>query len=52
MFAFEYGRPEEYNIPVEAIEKMERLFEKRRVRIHGYMLLGGKKVLKEHFYGA
>lgn len=51
MFAFEYGRPEEYNIPVEAIEKMERLFEKRRVRIHGYMLLGGKKVLKEHFYG-
>lgn len=51
MLSFVQGRPEDYGIPASAVEEMEKLFEKQQVRIHGYMLLGGKKILAERYYG-
>lgn len=51
MLTLEKGTVEEYNISQDAVDKMEELFQKRGVRIHGYMLLGGRKVLKERYFG-
>lgn len=45
------GTVEEYGIPASAVEKLEELFSKRGVRIHGYMLLGGRKILRERYFG-
>lgn len=50
MLTFKEGKLEEWGIPTAAIEKLEELFLKRRVRIHGYMLLKGKEILAEKYY--
>ncbi len=50
MFRLEAGSPEEYQIPRAAIERLEELFRQQRVHIHGYMLLGGRKILAERYY--
>ncbi|MCH5342539.1 MAG: serine hydrolase [Acetatifactor sp.] len=50
MFTLESGRPEDYNIPTAAVERLEELLKQQRVHIHGYMLLGGRKVLAERYY--
>lgn len=50
MFELTEGRLEDYGIPREAVERLERLFEEQRIHIHGYMLLGGKNVLAEKYY--
>lgn len=52
MLMLKEGRPEDYGIPEAAVEKLENLFEKQGVRIHGYMLLGGKNILAERYWGA
>lgn len=52
MLMLKEGRPEDYGIPKAAVEKLENLFEKQEVRIHGYMLLGGKNILAERYWGA
>ncbi len=44
------GNVEECGIPAEAVEELERLFEKRRVRIHGYLLLSGRTIVAEKYY--
>lgn len=50
MFTFKKGKPEEYHIPSEAVQRLEELYEKLGVRVHGYMLIGGDKVLAERYY--
>lgn len=50
MLMFKEGQPEAYGIPAAAAEKMEELFFKRQVRIHGYMLLKGKEILAEKYF--
>lgn len=50
MLTFINGKPDKYQIPAGAIQKMEELLLKRQVRIHGYMLLKGKEILAEKYY--
>jgi len=50
MFELTEGRSEDYGIPKEAVERLERLFEEQRIHIHGYMLLGGRNILAEKYY--
>ncbi|MCM1044404.1 MAG: beta-lactamase family protein [Candidatus Gastranaerophilales bacterium] len=50
MFAWESGRPEEYHIPQAEVEKFEKLLKEQRIHIHGYLLLGGRKILAERYY--
>lgn len=51
MFAFENAEPEAFGIPAEAVAKLEESYERLGVRIHGYMLIGGRKVLAERYWG-
>ena len=50
MFLFEVGRPEDYGIPAGKIKEFEERLSKLRVRMHGYMMLSGKKILAERYY--
>ena len=50
MFTFKTATSEEYGIPEEAVRKLEELLLKKSVRMHGYMLLGGDKVLAERYW--
>ncbi len=50
MFRLENGSPGEYQIPEEAVERLEELLQKQKVHIHGYLLLGGRKILAERYY--
>lgn len=50
MFTFKTATLEDYGIPVSAVAKMEELYRKLGVRMHGYMLLGGDKILAERYY--
>ncbi len=50
MFAWESGRPEDYGIPGDAVKRLEDLIERRRIRLHGYMLTGGRRILSEKYY--
>lgn len=51
MFTFKNGKPEEFGIPAEAVAKLEESYQQLGVRIHGYMLIGGDKVLAERYWG-
>lgn len=42
--------PEAFGIPAEAVEKLEQLLDKRKVRLHGYMLTKGDCILAEKYY--
>lgn len=44
------GRPEDCGIPTEAIEAFEGLLQKQKVRIHGYLMMSGKRIFAEHYY--
>lgn len=50
MFTFQSGKPEEYGIPGEAVTKLEQMYEQLGVRMHGYMLIGGNKILAERYW--
>ena len=50
MFTLKKAQPEDYGIPLSAVAKMEELYEKLGVRMHGYMLIGGDKILAERYY--
>lgn len=50
MFVWKEVRPEECGIPAEAVEKLESLLDKMRVRIHGYILIKGDCILAEKYY--
>lgn len=50
MLTFENTKPESCGIPSEAIVAFEDALKKLRVRIHGYMMLSGKKLLAERYY--
>lgn len=51
MFRWKEGKPEDRDIPQIAVDELEWLFERRGVRIHGYMLLSGDRILREKYYG-
>lgn len=50
MLEFQQGSLAAAGIPAGAIEKLKELFAKRRVRIHGYLLLRGKEILAENYF--
>lgn len=50
MFTWREARPEDYGIPARAVEKLEDLLYRMRVRIHGYMLIKGDSILAEKYY--
>lgn len=50
MLQFAEGKPEDYGIPAEAIQKFEQLLKKQKVRIHGYMLLAGKEIIAQKYF--
>lgn len=50
MFSFQNAKPEEFGIPSEAVAKLEQMYEQWGVRMHGYMLIGGNKVLAERYW--
>ncbi|MCM1542818.1 MAG: beta-lactamase family protein [Blautia sp.] len=50
MFTWKEAKPEKYGIPTEAVEKLEDLLAKMRLRIHGYMLIRGDCILAEKYY--
>lgn len=50
MFTFQNAKPEEFGIPTEAVEKLEAAYQRLGVRMHGYMLIGGKKILAERYW--
>lgn len=52
---FESCPPQECGIPAEAVAELERRLEESRVRMHGYLLLSGKRIIAEKYrkpYGA
>lgn len=50
MFTWKETKPEDCSIPAEAVEKLENLLDKMRVRIHGYILIKGDCILAEKYY--
>ena len=50
MFTFQSAKPEEFGIPSEAVTRLEEMYEQWKVNIHGYMLIGGNKVLAERYW--
>ena len=50
MFTFKKGAPEDYGIPSSAVAKMEEMYAKLGVRMHGYMLISGDTVLAERYW--
>lgn len=50
MSIWKEAEPEDFGIPAEAVEKLEQLLDKRKVRIHGYMLTKGNCILAEKYY--
>lgn len=51
MFHWKEGKPEDRDIPQIAVDELEWLFERRGVRVHGYMLLSGDTILREKYFG-
>lgn len=55
MFQFENCLPEECGIPAEAVAALEEQLTQNRVRMHGYLLLSGNRIIVEKYwepYGA
>lgn len=50
MFVWKEAGPEAFGIPAEAVGRLEELFEKRQVRVHGYLLARGGHILAERYY--
>ena len=50
MFTWKEAKLEDHGIPAEAVDKLENLLDKMRVRIHGYMLIKGDNILTEKYY--
>lgn len=50
MLIWEEGKPEDCGIPSSTIVDFEMLLQKYRVRMHGYMMISGKRIIAERYY--